>query len=288
MPRRFYKGNLHLHTTGSDGARAPADAVAWYRQHGYDFVAVTDHRTVTPVDGLTSNGFLTLCAAELNTDVTDLGQSYHLVALGLKQTPPFAQQRDMPVQTMIDALNELGAVVFLAHPYWSGLTVNEMMPLQGLIGMEVYNTSCDRDLGKALAAVHWDDALARGKRWHGLATDDAHWRVDDYGEGFVMVEADELSEAAILSALRAGRFYASTGPEIFETSYAGGILTVRCSPVSTINVVGHTQYGAHWHAAPGQTLTTISYSPHARAGYARVECIDAQGRAAWSNPIYLA
>lgn len=287
MPRRFYRGNLHLHTTGSDGRRTPAECVAWYHEHGYDFIAVTDHRTVTPVSGLSSSSFLTISASELNTDTTELGQSYHLVALGLSSTPPFADRRDMPVQDMIDALNQLGAVVFLAHPYWSGLTVNEMMPLQGLIGMEVFNTSSDWDLGKALSAVHWDDVLARGKPWYGLATDDVHWGVPDYGEGYVMVEADELSEPAILAALRAGRFYASTGPEIYETSLTGGVLTVRCSPVSVINVVGCTQYGAHWAAAPGETITSATYRPHERARYVRVECIDAAGHTAWSNPIFL-
>src|SRR5229473_3164042 len=37
------KGNLHTHTTFSDG-RLPADeVVARYRELGYDFLAITDH-----------------------------------------------------------------------------------------------------------------------------------------------------------------------------------------------------------------------------------------------------
>ncbi len=285
--RRFYKGNLHLHTTESDGRLSPGDAVAWYRQHGYDFVAITDHWRVTDVAGLSGNGFLTMPGVELATDRTELLQPRHIVALGLNQMPPYAHRLDMPVQDMIDALNKDGATVFLAHPYWSGLTVNETLPLQGLIGMEVYNTSCDRDLGKALSAVHWDDVLVRGKRWLGLATDDTHWHDDDAGGGYVMVEADELSEPAILAALRAGRFYASSGPEIHETTLNGDTLTVRCSPVSMINVVGHTGHGKHFVAAPGAALTEASYRLRGPERYVRVECIDAQGRAAWSNPFYL-
>jgi histidinol phosphatase-like PHP family hydrolase len=40
---RFYKGNLHTHSTRSDGAREPADVCAAYRDAGYDFLALTDH-----------------------------------------------------------------------------------------------------------------------------------------------------------------------------------------------------------------------------------------------------
>jgi hypothetical protein len=284
--RRYYKGNLHLHTTCSDGRRSPADSVAFYRALGYDFVAFTDHRTVTDVCGLSSSGFLAMHGIEIQTQTTDLGQNYHIVALGIDATPPFAQEREMPVQMMIDALNQGGALVFLAHPYWSGLTVNEMLPLQGLIGMEVYNTSADRDLGKALAAVHWDDVLVRGKRWLGLATDDTHWMENDAGEGFIMVEAEELSEPAILAALRAGRFYASTGPEIHDVRLDGDTLSVRCSPVSAINVIGHTQHGKQWRAEPGSALTEASYRLRGQERYVRAECIDARGRTAWSNPFY--
>jgi len=43
MPGRFWRGNLHTHSTNSDGNLSPAETVAWYRDSGYDFVAMTDH-----------------------------------------------------------------------------------------------------------------------------------------------------------------------------------------------------------------------------------------------------
>src|SRR5664279_2217371 len=43
MPGRFWRGNLHTHSTRSDGHLDPAETVAWYRDNGYDFVALTDH-----------------------------------------------------------------------------------------------------------------------------------------------------------------------------------------------------------------------------------------------------
>ena len=49
---RWYKGNLHTHTLNSDGDSTPEDVVRWYREHGYDFLVLTDHNFLTGVDGL--------------------------------------------------------------------------------------------------------------------------------------------------------------------------------------------------------------------------------------------
>jgi predicted metal-dependent phosphoesterase TrpH len=37
------RGNLHAHTTFSDGVRTPAALVQEYETRGYDFLAITDH-----------------------------------------------------------------------------------------------------------------------------------------------------------------------------------------------------------------------------------------------------
>lgn len=43
---RFQKGNLHTHTRWSDGDQYPEMVVDWYRTHGYQFLALTDHNTL--------------------------------------------------------------------------------------------------------------------------------------------------------------------------------------------------------------------------------------------------
>jgi predicted metal-dependent phosphoesterase TrpH len=50
--RSWFKGNLHTHTLNSDGDSTPDDVVRWYREHGYNFVTLTDHNYLTSVDGL--------------------------------------------------------------------------------------------------------------------------------------------------------------------------------------------------------------------------------------------
>ena len=44
------RGNLHAHTTLSDGIRTPAQLIAEYEALGYDFLAVTDHEDKIPTE----------------------------------------------------------------------------------------------------------------------------------------------------------------------------------------------------------------------------------------------
>jgi len=50
--RHWYKGNTHTHTLNSDGDSTPDDVVRRYREHGYKFVVLSDHKFLTIVDGL--------------------------------------------------------------------------------------------------------------------------------------------------------------------------------------------------------------------------------------------
>ena len=43
-----YRGDLHVHTSCSDGSEAPGNVAAYYRGYGYDFMAITDHRRYYP------------------------------------------------------------------------------------------------------------------------------------------------------------------------------------------------------------------------------------------------
>lgn len=50
---KWYKGNLHTHTTRSDGTLSPEEIVKWYEDNGYSFLAITDHvRWVLPGERL--------------------------------------------------------------------------------------------------------------------------------------------------------------------------------------------------------------------------------------------
>ncbi len=42
-PGQFWRGNLHTHSTRSDGILSPEEVCRRYRDEGYDFLALTDH-----------------------------------------------------------------------------------------------------------------------------------------------------------------------------------------------------------------------------------------------------
>jgi len=285
MPGSWYKGALHVHTTRSDGRLSPTESIEFHRQHGYHFLAVTDHDVITDLSALSDERFLNIPGIEVGYDHNAVGQSYHVVVIGARKMIRLSSET--PIQEAIDRWAETGALLFLAHPYWSGMTLLETLPLQRLAGLEVFNTSSQTDLGKGLATVHWDDVLVRGKRWWGFAVDDTHGINDDAGGGWVWVKSESLEEGAILQAMKAGAFYASSGPEIYDFRVEDGIAKVRCSEVAIINFIGHTQWGFQRRAAPGQTITEAEYRLRGHELYLRAECIDVWGHVAWTNPLFL-
>jgi len=44
---KWYKGNLHTHSFWSDGDDYPEMVMSWYKEHDYDFIALSDHNILT-------------------------------------------------------------------------------------------------------------------------------------------------------------------------------------------------------------------------------------------------
>ena len=47
---KWYKGNTHTHSLWSDGDDFPEMIIDWYKSHGYDFLALSDHNTLSDVE----------------------------------------------------------------------------------------------------------------------------------------------------------------------------------------------------------------------------------------------
>ena len=47
----------------------------------------------------------------------------------------------------------------MAHPYWSSLTVNDLMRLHGYLGLERFNPICLLSIRKGYSTIRWDDLL---------------------------------------------------------------------------------------------------------------------------------
>lgn len=292
-PGRFYKGNLHTHSTASDGRLTPEEVCGVYREAGYDFMALTDHflmpyqYPLTDTRPYRTEGFTTLLGAELHAGSTELGHLWHILAVGLPlDFAPPTEDEDGPgiTRRALDA----GAYVAVAHPAWYGITEVDVLSLGDEVhAIEVYNgTSADHN-DKAWGWDVFDLLTMRGHRYTTCATDDAHFQPHraDVGLGWVMVKADALTPEALLEALKAGHYYSSTGPSIYDVQITpGDKVVVRCSPAARVFIVGHG-----WNAASvsgnGIMAAELDLGPF-KSPFGRVIVRDAQGRVAWTNPFW--
>ncbi len=188
-------------------------------------------------------------------------------------------------------IKEHGGEALIAHPYWSGLTVSDMLRWEGHLGVEIFNTGCHYEIAKGYSAVHWDDLLARGRRMWGFAVDDSHHRASenhppDTAQAWTMVKAPALTREAILASVRDGLFYSSWGPIIHEVRVTEAEVVARTSPVKEINFVAQRWAGQSFSAPRGAALSEAAFRLRGEEQYLRVECRDAEGRWAYSNPIF--
>ena len=284
----WLKTAVHVHTTHSDGAVSPGDALAAYAAAGYDAIAFGDHRRVTcPPSGR----MIVIPGAEFDARPPDSPAGFHFMAVGLPAgfDDPMDRHNEDPA-ALAKTLAGLCRYLVIAHPYWSALTTELIAPLAGLAhGLEVYNHGCHVEDELGLSMYVWDQLLARAARLHGLAVDDAHWRRDDdrFG-GWLMVRSPERSVEAVLSAMKAGRFYATMGPEIRRIEQVGPRrFRVETSPAEAILFRCNGSLGDGRQTGRGGPITAAEHDLPDRARFLRVEVTDAAGRKAWSNPFYL-
>ncbi|MCD6361717.1 MAG: PHP domain-containing protein [Armatimonadetes bacterium] len=287
VPGEWLKGNLHLHTTASDGLVTPQEAVELYQGAGYDFLAITDHNTVVDPTELDDLGMTLLPGVEVAPKGGELGQTIHTVAIGLDECPPDPGNDDP--QPYISEISALSQFCFVAHPSWSSLTFRDILDLKGIYGLEVYNTVCHHGIGRGVSEVQWDDLLVRGRRLHGLAVDDAHHKYEDRFYGRIMLKAADREPESIYAALRAGHFYATTGPIIESVEFEGDVIRIESSPCVEFFAIcpqpGRGQ--GNWREGVfGEVMTSceLHLSPDHRP--VRIVVVDEQGRRAWSNPWY--
>lgn len=276
----WYKGNLHLHTTNSDGTYTPEEICIVYKNEGYDFIFITDHNKVTEVKKIPSS-FLVIKGAELNKG------DFHVVALGLKKE--FSVE-NFSYQGIIDEINRRKAYPIIAHPYWSGFSSSDLLKLKNYIGIEVYNNTCEKINGKGYASIHWDELLQKGKKIFGFASDDAHhrpnkYREDDIAGSFIMVKATSLSERSILNSIKNGYFYSSTGPIIENIEVSKNTIYIKTSPVKHIDFIANAWKGSRF-SGKRKLLREIEYRIRGDEEYIRIEITDKSGKKAWTNPVY--
>ncbi len=174
------RGNLHAHTTFSDGVLAPHRLVEEYERLGYDFLAITDH------DDLVTDAYWR--ALERLAPGLLL---FHGIELSWPAFP----------QHVGKVVGDGETLYVLNHPARYRLSVQDTLERIELI----------RDAGVPLAAIEVTDTGLYRPLYHSdaiplvkVATDDAH-RPVHFGRAWVEVEAPRDRDA-IIRAIRAGDF----------------------------------------------------------------------------------
>ncbi|MBQ3095082.1 MAG: hypothetical protein IJC53_01430 [Clostridia bacterium] len=303
----FYKGNLHIHSTRSDGEYTVDELIERYKAEGYSFLALTDHVVYTRSDPYQRPDFITLSGVEAdacsgtydyNTTPETRRYNYHLNAIRTDYSEDVREVEDgfmtdtlttkgerqassvrQRVQQIIDYYTVRGCSVFLNHPRWSCNYEQDIYGFRNVAGMEIFNHGAFF-AGDDLGEDYWRYCNENGMHMYCTATDDIHHDTELFG-GWIVVSAPELTRAAIGEAIRKGRFYASTGAEILDwRAEDSGRVSLRCAPAEEIRI---GVIGRDGMTLRGESLTEATFD--AKPGdivYARVR---AKNGLAWTNPM---
>ena len=160
-PGRWIKAGFHCHTVNSDGGMTVEDTARTYRERGFDCLGITDHRTVTAVDGLCEDGFLALPS-------TENGGEPDIIGVAVRE----AVDKTLPLAERARRLADQGGFTIAAHPTHCAVTPEVFTVCPDLMAMEIYNAYCDEAYANGVATELWDMVLGQGKRIWGVAGDD--------------------------------------------------------------------------------------------------------------------
>lgn len=291
----WLKGNLHTHTLESDGDSPPGDVVRWYREHGYDFLVLTDHDKITRADG----GGMVMIPGEEITDRLPK-KPLHVNALGIEQA--IAPRHGVTVvevlQRNVDAVREAGGIALINHPNFGwAFGADELLHVNGAVLLEIASGHPFVNmLGPPSVESMWDRLLTAGRRIYGVAVDDSHHLkpsknpleedVVPPGRAWIVVRASERTPAAILEAIARGDFYASNGVELVDYQAGAKTMTVQVKEKNLAHY--RIQFiGANGRVLQETTGPNASYSFRGNEPYVRAKVIDSNGRSAWMQPAFV-
>jgi len=323
--QRWFHGNTHTHTLNSDGDSPPDSVARWYRDRGYAFLFITDHETLTDPAPLNARyakpgAFLLIQGQEVTQRVTDSAHAdakrqAHVNSLGARSvvmpqgTKGLATGITMAegYATNIAAIRAAGGIAQVNHPnYRWSVRLSDVLALPDSTLFEIANAHTLVNNPGAMGVdgrnvpsteALWDSLLSRGKVLFAVGDDDAHsfkpQDADDFeltrpGRSWIVVRADTLTAPAILSGIRRGDFYASTGVFLRELSMSAQ--KVRLSMDRPAN--DDRRFTTEFVGRNGRVLSTVSgmdaeYVVNGTEGYVRARVTDSNGRHAWTQPVFL-
>jgi hypothetical protein len=295
----FLKGNLHAHSSMSDGDSPPEEVITWYRRHGYAFLALTDHNRLAEARtyaSLQDEGFRLLNGEEIT--MKGGAHQVHVNAICTKSrigggTFHTAGEALAWATGRVAAQN---GVAIVNHPNFDrGVAATDLLasataPLLEIMSGHPYVYS----LGSATRPSHealWDTALGTGARMMGVGVDDVHHlRVDAdppayAGRAWVQVAAARNDPEILCEALKRGELYASTGVVLTRIS----VTTTTYSVWPAEGPVRVQFYGEGGRLLAERNSTAgevASYDLQRGDGYVRAKVFGRDDAIAWTPAVF--
>ncbi len=270
----WLKGNLHAHTTLSDGELPPDETLEAFLHKGYDYVALTDHDVIASPNEQRYPQILFLPGVEHSAQ-------QHILRVNVTTTLP----HDLSYQSVIDLTIQAGGLVILNHPNWGDdfnhWRDSHLQALERYHGIEIYNNVIEYLEGSPYALDRWDRLLSEGRRVWGYANEDTH-RVLQIGSAWNMVNVRQRSKAEVIDALKTGLFYASTGVVLEDIEVNGSYWHVRSANATELRLI--SLHGEVLERVKGSSAT---FSLSKARVYARIEALGDGKRQAWTQPVFL-
>lgn len=227
----FQRGNIHAHSNWSDGDRPPRDVYVWYRNHGFSFVALTDHNTrASPqtFKALEKPTFVIIAGEELTMSVQRT--RVHVNGLCTKKTIGGGKHPSIRSALVhaIEYVHAQGGIALINHPNFDwALTANDIRDASGAELLEIYSSHpdvpTDGDAEHPSQEAIWETLLDQGETIGSVAVDDAHYFNTDKlkavnpakpGIGWIEVFASTLDRNVLCEALRTKQLYSSSGASL--------------------------------------------------------------------------
>jgi hypothetical protein len=276
---RWLAGNLHAHTTSSDGQREHQAVIDDYAGRGHGFLMISDHDIYTALEDYEqydAQGMIMVPGNEISAN------GPHVLHVGATDwVEPHADR-----QQVIDEVNATGGgFSIFNHPNWQASfnhCPQELMErCEGYVGLEIYNGVISRLQGSPYATNRWDMLLTQGRRVWGFAHDDSHAATGDVGLGWNVVYVTEETAGGVVEALRMGRFYASTGVEIAEIRVEGNRIAIETENAARIVALKAGAVRLGMVDGRGMEVEVPE-----GVGYVRFECWGDGEAFAWTQPFF--
>lgn len=214
----WYKGELHAHSTESDG-RYPVDEVIKAAiDYGMDYYSLTDHTTCSQwhkLAKLQNSKMAIIRSMEITSHIG------HANLQGIQEwVNVYIDRPGWTVNQAVDEVHRQGGLFCVNHAFSGHLAWRDFNLDWNLVDLEeIYHNLEGANNSYQLSL--WDQHLNQGYRIVGVGGIDSHnpyEGIHELGQVVTWIYADELSEQGIINGLRRGQVYISRGPEIRFTA----------------------------------------------------------------------